>query len=95
MILLLVIGEKSAYKKESREREREKEKRTEKQHLGAFSHLLKKNSPLFPAKTLCAAWRGTHTQIKISPNLHRAPEFHSSSSLSTLRRKKTVKSTGI
>jgi len=34
MILLLVIGEKSAYKKESREREREreKEKRTEKQH---------------------------------------------------------------
>ena len=31
MILLLVVGEKSAYKKESREREREKEKRTEKQ----------------------------------------------------------------
>jgi len=52
MILLLVIGEKSAYKKESREREREKEKRTEKQQSLCFHHLLKKIH-LFSLQKLC------------------------------------------
>ena len=68
MILLLVIGEKSAYKKESREREREREREAHRKATQSlwFHPLLKKNSPLFPAKTLCAAWRGTHSQIKIS-----------------------------
>jgi hypothetical protein len=76
MILLLVIGEKSAYKKESREREREKEKRTEKQQSLCFHHLLKKISPLFPAKTLCAAWRGktqTNQNLSQSPPRTRVP----------------------
>ena len=36
MILLLVIGEKSAYKKESREREREKERSAEKSNTVAL-----------------------------------------------------------
>jgi hypothetical protein len=68
MILLLVIGEKSAYKKESRERERVREREAHRKATVAlwFHPLLKKNSPLLPAKTLCAAWRGTHSQIKIS-----------------------------
>jgi len=97
MILLLVIGEKSAYKKESREREREREREAHRKATQSlwFHPLLKKNSPLFPAKTFCVLLGEARTHKSKSPNLHRAPEFHSSSSLSTLRRKKPIKSTGI
>ena len=96
MILLLVVGEKSAYKKESREREREREREAHRKATQSlwFHPLLKKNSPLFLQK-LCVLLGEARTHKSKSPNLHRAPEFHSSSSLSTLRRKKPIKSTGI
>ena len=67
MILLLVIGEKSANKKESRERERERKRSAQKSNTVALvSSSFEKKFTSFPAKTLCAAWRGTHSQIKIS-----------------------------
>ena len=61
MILLLVIGEKSAYKKESRERVRKREAQRKATQSLLFSKAFEKNFTSFPAKTSCAAWRGTHT----------------------------------
>ena len=70
----LVVGEKSAYEKESRERERKRERSAQKSNkVRIVFHPSEKNFTSFPAKTLCAAWRGTHThKSKSLPNLHRA-----------------------
>ena len=65
MILLLVIGEKSAYKKESRERERERERKRSAQKsntVALVSSSFEKKFTSFPCKNfVCCLERHAHT----------------------------------
>ena len=69
MILLLVIGEKSAYKKESREREREREREAHrKATVALFSSSFEKNFTSFPCKNfVCCLERQNTNKSKSLP----------------------------
>jgi len=88
--------EERLWERKQREREREREAHRKATKLALIFILLKKISPLFLQK-LCVLLGEAHTRTNqnLSPISTAQPEFHASSSLSTLRRKKPIKSSGI